>query len=418
MKVVIPTIGTRGDVQPYIALAQGLKRAGHIVTLMSHPIMRALVQSHGVAFAPMGPDIDIGQEAAAIRARSRNVLVGLVQVMRFAFDMLEQSHEDILAQCRKADLVVVSAQSAAGKNEADQLKLPYLSVTLMPWAIPWDDPERPLVRRMAYGAIDGLISLITTQPLNCIRKRQGLPPVGKEGFTSIYLNLVPVSPAVFTPNPHWEHRHRIVGYWFAEAPSEWQPPLDILAFLEDGDPPLVVSLGAMSPGGHDALESASLFVNAIQQAGVRAIVQGWEKRLVGLSLPSTICAAGSLPHSWLLPRSAGVVHHGGFGTTAAGLRAGIPHLVIPHIADQFFWGQRVYQLGVGPPAIRRTQLTARRLAAALEELVRNSQLRAAASLFGEQIRAENGVDNAVGLIEETFIPERINDHPIRTSEST
>ncbi|MEJ2353751.1 MAG: glycosyltransferase [Anaerolineales bacterium] len=412
MKIVIPTIGTRGDVQPYIALAQGLKRAGHIVTLMSHPMMRALVQSHGVAFAPMGPDIDIGEEAAAIRVRSRNVLVGLVRVMRFSFNMLEQSHEDILAECRKADLVVVSAQSAVGKNESDQLQLPYLSVTLLPWAIPWDDPERSLVKRMAYGAMDGLISVITTRPLNRIRKRQGLLPVGKEGFTSIYLNLVPVSPLVFAPNPHWEPRHRIVGYWFAEEPSEWQPAVEILDFLEDGEPPLVVSLGAMSFGSHDALESASLFVDAIQQAGLRAIVQGWEKGLAELSLPPTICAAGSLPHSWLLPRSAGVVHHGGFGTTAAGLRAGIPHLVIPHIADQFFWGQRVHQLGVGLPAIRRTQLTVRRLADALDELVRDNELRAVASLLGEQIRAENGVDRAISLIEETFVPERINDYPI------
>jgi sterol 3beta-glucosyltransferase len=217
---------------------------------------------------------------------------------------------------------------------------------------------------------------------------------------------------VFAPNPHWEPRHRIVGYWFAEAPSQWQPPGEILDFLEDGEPPLVVSLGAMSFGSHDALESASLFVDAIQQAGLRAIVQGWEKGLAELSLPPTICAAGGLPHSWLLPRSAGVVHHGGFGTTAAGLRAGIPHLVIPHIADQFFWGQRVHQLGVGLPAIRRTQLTVRRLADALDELVRDNELRAVASLLGEQIRAENCVDRAISLIEETFVPERINDYPI------
>jgi sterol 3beta-glucosyltransferase len=175
---------------------------------------------------------------------------------------------------------------------------------------------------------------------------------------------------------------------------------------------LVVSLGAMSLGSQDVLESASLFVDAVQQSGLRAIVQGWEKGLVKLSLPSTISVAGSMPHRWLLPRSAGVVHHGGSGTTAAGLRAGIPHLVIPHIADQFFWGQRVHKLGVGLRAIRRTQLTARRLATALEELVRNNELRSAASLLGEQIRAENGVDSAVSLIEETFAPERIDDHPI------
>jgi sterol 3beta-glucosyltransferase len=174
------------------------------------------------------------------------------------------------------DLVVVPAAIAAGKNEADQLHLPYLSVTLMPWAIPWNDPDRPLIKRVVYGLGDKLISLLTTQPLNRLRGRQGLPPVGKEGFTSTRLNLVPVSPSVFPPNPYWERHHHLTGYWFAEAPREWQPASDLLSFLETGDPPLLISLGAMSLGDDDALENANLFVEAIQQAGVRAIIQGWE----------------------------------------------------------------------------------------------------------------------------------------------
>ena len=121
-----------------------------------------------------------------------------------------------------------------------------------------------------------------------------------------------------------------------------------------------------------------------------------------LTLPPTIYSAGSLPHSWLLPRSAGVVHHGGFGTAAAGLRAGIPALVIPHLADQFYWGQRIHELGAGPQPIRRPKLGVEGLAVALRELVDNEKLRTTASSFGEQIRAEHGIDNAVRLIEETF----------------
>ena len=402
MRILIPTIGSRGDVQPFIALAQGLERAGHTATLASHPIMKALVESYGVTFAAIGPDIDLAQEVGAIRLRSRNPAVGLVRGMRFGLAMVEQSHADILALCQRADLVVVSAQSAAGKNEADQLNLPYLSVTLMPWAIPWDDPKRSLFKRAAYGALDGLISLITTLPLNRMRKRQGLPPAGKEGFSSPRLNLVPVSPAVYTPNPHWELRHRIVGYWFVEESSGWQPPADLQAFLDQGEPPLVVSLGAMSLGEVDALESANLFVDAIQQAGVRAVVQGWDVGMQQLTLPPSIYAAGPVPHSWLLPHCSGIVHHGGFGTTSAGLRAGIPALVIPHIADQFYWGQHLHQLGVGLPPITRPKLNTTSLAAALDELARADQLREAAESLSEQIRAEKGVDHAVNLIEGEF----------------
>jgi len=158
----------------------------------------------------------------------------------------------------------------------------------------------------------------------------------------------------------------------------------------------------ISLGDADALESASLFVNAIQQADVRAIIQGWEAGIKRLTLPPTIFATGSLPHSWLLPHCSGVVHHGGFGTTSAGFRAGIPALVIPHIADQFYWGQRIHELGVGPQPIRRAKMDPNSLAASLAELVWNEQLHAAAATLGEKIRAENGVENAVQLIEGTF----------------
>lgn len=402
MKILIPTIGSRGDVQPFIALAQGLTQAGHIPTLASHPIMRSLVESHGVTFAPIGPDIDLAREVAAIRHQARNPAIGLIKGMRFGFDMLERSHADILALGQEADLVVVPTAVAAGKNEAELLGLPYLSVTLMPWAIPWDDPQRPLFKRMVYGVIDRLISLITTLPLNRIRRQLGLPPVGKAGFTSTRLNLVPVSPLVFAPNPHWESQHRIVGFWFAEPPSAWQPPTDLLAFLENGEPPLLISLGAMSLGEDGALESANLFVEAVQQAEVRAIIQGWESGIGKLTLSPTVHAAKSLPHSWLLQHCAGVVHHGGFGTTAASLRAGVPQLFIPHIADQFFWGERVQQLGVGLPFIPRSKLNRSRLAIALKELSNNVGLHNSASALGEQIRTENGVENAVHLIEEVF----------------
>ncbi|MGD9029129.1 MAG: glycosyltransferase [Anaerolineae bacterium] len=403
MRIAIPTIGSRGDVQPFIALAQGLTRAGHTVTLASHPVMGPLVQSYGVAFSPIGPDIDLAQTVADIQHGSRSAMAGLARAMRLSFDMLHRSHDDILALCRQADLVVVSAQSAAGKNEADQLGLPYLSVTLMPWAIPWDDPQRPLLRRTAYRLIDGVVSLLTTRPLNRIRRKRGLPPVGREGFTSLRLNLVPVSPAVYEPNPLWEPRHRMVGYWFADESAPWEPRADLLGFLGAGEPPVLITLGAMSLGNGDASEVAGLFVEAVQRAGVRAIIQGWDAAVRQLSLPPAVLAAGPLPHSWLMPRCAAVVHHGGFGTTAAGFCAGIPALVIPHVADQFFWANIVHELGVGPQPIRRAKLSATALAASLQELVQDPNLTTAASSLGERIRAERGVDLAVRHIEEAFL---------------
>ncbi len=402
MRIIIPTIGSRGDVQPFIALAQGLARVGYAVTLASHPVMKPLVESYGVDFHPIGPDIDLAKEVAIIRQNSRSAVAGLMRAMRFSFDMLQRSHDDILALSEQADLIVVSAQSAAGKNEADKLDLPYLSVTLMPWAIPWDDPQRSLVRRAAYGLIDSLVALITTRPLNRIRKRQGLPPVGKEGFTSLRMNLIPVSPAVYEPNPHWEPHHHVVGYWFAEEPAGWEPSAELISFLGADEPPVVISLGAMGLGDRDSKEAVGLFVDAIQRAGVRAIIQGWEAEASRLSLPPTILFSGSIPHHWLLPRCAAIIHHGGYGTTAAGLRAGIPALVIPHIADQFYWAKIVNELGAGPQPIPRAKLSVTTLASSLDELMNDEELRLAASALGKRIRGENGIDNAVRRIAEEF----------------
>ncbi len=403
-KFIIPTIGTRGDVQPYIALALGLQAHGQTVTLASHPCMRGLVESYGVTFAPIGPDIDIAHETARIQANSPHWIVGFMRVMRFSFTMLEQSHADLLALCRAVDMVIVS-HTAAGSIEADQLGLPTVSVTLMPQAIPANDPEASFLKQALIKLTGAGLGLMMTRPLDQIRQRLGIPPMGPTGITSPTLNLIPISPHIAPPNPLWEARHRVTGYWFAPAPQSWTPPSDLLAFLDAGDPPVVVSLGAMALGGEDALEAAQITLDAIQQAGVRAIVQGWDEAMSHLPLPPTVFHAGSIPHDWLLARASGIVHHGGFGTTATGFRAGIPALVIPHIIDQFIWGQKVAELGVGPEPISRTKLTAANMATALREMG-TAEMRQKAAALGAAIRSEpDGVVKAVKLIEEVVVGE-------------
>lgn len=400
-RFVIPTIGTRGDVQPYLALAMGLEAAGHQATVATHPCMRSLVEAHGVPFAPIGPDVDIGQETAAIRAGAPHWMLGLMRVMKFTFAMLEQSHPDLLALCRQAEVVIVS-HTAAGSIEADQLGRPKVSVTLFPQAIPVRDPSEALPRR-AVGALAGWgMGLMMTRPLNRLRKRVGVAPMGPEGITSKRLNLLPISPHVHPPDPRWEPRHRMTGYWFAGPPRGWTPPEELRAFLEAGAPPVVVSLGAMALGGEDMRQTVHLTLDALEEVDTRAIIQGWDRALPALQLPRTVCHAGSVPHGWLLPRAKCLVHHGGFGTTGAAFRAGIPAVVVPHIIDQFIWGQRVFELGVGPRPIPRSKLTAERLAAALERALEDGAIRAEAHKLGALIRAEKGVRNAVRLIEEAM----------------
>jgi UDP:flavonoid glycosyltransferase YjiC (YdhE family) len=400
MKIIIPTIGTRGDVQPYIALALGLMRAGHAVTLVSHPTMRGLVESYGVPFAPMGPDIDIGRETAIIRGKSPNWLVGFKRVMDFSFSMLEKSHADLLKICHDVDLVIV-AHSAAGRMEADKLRLPIVSVTLMPQAIPVNDPKDSFIKKAVMRIAGAGMGLMMTRPLDQIRKRVGLPPMGATGITSPKLNLIPISSHIEPPNSLWEPRHHLTGYWFAPAPQNWSRPKALLDFLEAGDPPIVVSLGAMSISGDDAMEAAKITLEGVEKAGVRAIIQGWDEPMKSLPLPPTVFHAGSVPHDWLLTRASGLVHHGGFGTTASGFRAGIPSLVIPHIIDQFIWGQKVAELGVGPKSISRAKLKPQVLAEALIRM-KSPEMRAKAAALGAKIRQEDGVSKAVDLIQQNY----------------
>ncbi|MCK4315176.1 MAG: glycosyltransferase [Anaerolineae bacterium] len=409
MKVIIPTIGTRGDVQPYIALSLGLQESGYEVTLASHPVMEALVKSYGIIFKPIGPDVNIGKAAAAIRGRSRNWMLGLIRVMRFTVSTIEQASPDILALCREADLVVVT-HSFAGGAEADKLSKPTVSVTLQHQAIPTPDPSQSIFKRTVRNVAANGMGIMMVRPYNKLRRRIGAPTVkGIEEMMSSRLNMIPVRPLVMPRDTRWAPQHCLTGYWFLDEPKEpalslskgWTPPVDLRAFLDAGEPPVAISLGAMSlGGGSDALDTVQLVLDAIHEAGVRAIVQGWDETIQVLDLPDTIYHAGAIPHSWLFDHVSCVIHHGGFGTMAATLRAGVPTVVVPHIIDQSFWGQRVHELGVGPQAIPRAELSMDKLAQALTQATQDSEIRARAAQLGKQIRAEAGVQNAVRLIED------------------
>jgi sterol 3beta-glucosyltransferase len=269
--------------------------------------MRTLVESYGVNFASIGPDIDIAHETAIIRGKSPHWMIGFTRVMKFSFSMLEQAHPDLLALCQDVDLVIVS-HTAAGSIEADQLGIPTVSVTLMPEAIPANDPQDSFVKKMIMKVAGAGMGLMMSRPLDRIRKRVGVPKMGPTGITSQRLNLIPISPAITPPNPLWETRHRVTGFWYAPAPQDWTPPQDLLAFLDAGEAPVVVSLGAMAISGEDALEASTITLAAVQDAGVRAIIQGWDEPMKQLNIPETVFHSGPIPHDWLLPRASALVH--------------------------------------------------------------------------------------------------------------
>jgi sterol 3beta-glucosyltransferase len=395
MKIVVATIGSRGDVQPYINLCQGLKDAGHDVVLATNPTLCSLADAHGVTSVPVGPAVDMGAVGAQLMDQSfNNMWIGMIRVMQFGARLVEQAYPDVLEVCRGADLVIVS-DTGSGIAEADKLGIPWISVTLQPARVPVTNATPSLLGRAIWAVMGRLF----VAPTNRFRKRVGAPPVKDiTSMMSSRMILVPVSQHVAPANPHWPGHIYQTGYWFARPQQGWEPPRDLLDFLAGGDKPIAVSLGVMS-AGKKAREGARIILGALERTKSRAIVQGWDEALRGLDIPKTVYPAGAMPHSWLFDQVSAVIHHGGFGTTAATLRAGVPGIVVPHVIDQFYWGQRVNELGASPRYISRGKLSVENLSAAIMQVRNDGPMQQKASELGTEIRAEaDGVAVAVQAI--------------------
>jgi sterol 3beta-glucosyltransferase len=203
-------------------------------------------------------------------------------------------------------------------------------------------------------------------------------------------HLLPVPPD-YPPHVH------VTGYWFLEQQQAWTPPADLAAFLAAGPPPVYVGFGSMS--GAKAQDRTAIVVEALARAGQRGVLASGWGGMTRADLPANIFMLEEAPHDWLFPRVAAVVHHGGAGTTAAGLRAGKPTVIVPFIADQPFWGKIVHEQGAGPQPIAQKRLSAESLAAAIGEAVTDAEMQRRAAAIGEKIRAEDGAGNAVAIIE-------------------
>jgi sterol 3beta-glucosyltransferase len=206
------------------------------------------------------------------------------------------------------------------------------------------------------------------------------------------------SPAVIPPPPDWGDAVHVTGYWFSDPAEDWTPSPALLDFLQAGAPPVYVGFGSMSTRKPE--ETAELVLAALERAQQRAIIlSGWSG-LHTADAPDSVFMLDAAPFSWLFPRVAAVVHHGGAGTTAAGLRAGVPSVVIPFFGDQPYWGQRIADLGVGPVPIARKKLTVERLAQAIGAAAGDPAMRQRAAELGARIRAEDGIARAVAVVQQ------------------
>lgn len=410
VKVAILTLGTRGDVQPYVALGAGLRAAGYEVTLATGKGFGGLVEGHRFDYVPLAADLFDLMQSAEGRASLRSPRAAL-RVLRQLAPTYRRVLDQTWEAARGANAIVYHPKVLGGASLAEALGVPgFLTIPIPAFsptaafphpALPWRDLG-PL-NRASYGIVNRLLTLSTQGVFNAWRwEVLGLSPLPllaaevRPG-AALTTHLYPYSPHVLPTPPDWNERSIATGYWFLDTPAGWRPPPVLANFLAVGPPPVYVGFGSMA--GADPSRLTRLVLAALAAAEQRAVLAtGWGG-LTAADAPAGVFVTESVPHDWLFPQVAAVVHHGGAGTTAAGLRAGKPTVICPFFGDQPFWGRRVHVLGVGPRPIPQRRLTADRLAAAITAAVGDAAMRARAVRLGGLIRAERGVERAVAVID-------------------
>lgn len=417
MRVCILTLGSRGDVQPYVALARGLDAAGHSAVLCAAPAFRPFIESHGVEFASFDTGdpqamLHSPEGQAAFRA-TRNPFALFRSLSRLLEPMLEKGYAEACLATEGADALLAApgalpiAQALHARRD-----VPFSAAFLQPnhptrefgsWLFPelpsWL-PFSGTLRYSSYRVTWYVLYRLIRDANDAARRRVlGLEP-GVNPFKAMLRERWPVLygfSSTVVPRPaDWGAELSMTGYWFLDRTPDWTPPLELERFLAAGPKPICVGFGSMPSA--DPTLTTQLFARALALSGQRGILlTGWGG-LASAQLPEHVFALESAPHDWLFPRVAAVVHHGGAGTTAAALRAGVPALVLPFIADQRFWADRVTALGAGLGPMSRRQLSPEPLAAALRSLVENPDYRARAAQVAEQLAREDGVGKAVAAL--------------------
>jgi sterol 3beta-glucosyltransferase len=413
-RIVIIAAGTRGDVQPAIALGIALRSAGYAVRVLAGVGFAPWIERHGLEAAPSSVDMQAVMSSRGGRDWVERGHDQLAQ-RRLMRALLDEFGPTLIREAweatQGADAVIGSFTSDAySVTFGEKLGIPVLSAPLQPTLLATRDG-----RAMTSAPFPGRVSRLNAwfgrsilepfpwglygEHVNAFRGSIGLPPQTRRENIAARRRMTilhGVSRHVMPLPADWSSNIHVAGYWFLDEGNDLRPPVELEAFLADGPPPVAIGFGSMTGGDPEGL--TRLLLDAVAAAGQRAVLLGGWAGIGTVPLPATVRAVESVPHDWLFPRMAGVVHHGGAGTTAAGLRAGVPNVIVPAMADQPYWGRRVRALGAGPEPIPRHRLTAAALTRAIQVATSDADVRSAATRLGGAIRAEDGPGVAVDII--------------------
>lgn len=412
MRITICTIGTRGDVQPFVALGAGLAHAGHHVRIVITNDFIDLIDGEALEAVVLPVSIRGFMKRAEFVAalRTQQPLTIMRAILRLGLPYLERLADTYWHACQGSDAIIFSGWAVGAFDSAEKLGIPSFCAYLIPasptTAFPHPDlistNQNPVINRLSYLVEEQLLWRSGGSKLNAWRKSAlGLPPIKWPGIhREMRSRHVPIlfgySP-LLVPRPHdWPEWYYVTGYWLHRTPESWHPPAALLDFLASGPRPIYVGFGSMVDDQADTL--MELIVEALNQTGNRAIISpGWSGS-TRRSFPDTIAVVDAVPHDWLLPQTAAAIHHGGAGTISASIHAGVPSITIPFMLDQFTWSQRIAELGLGSKPIPRAEVTVDALVKSIQSVMGNEGMRIRATVFKDQLQSENGIERAVEVI--------------------
>ncbi|MEH2178720.1 glycosyltransferase [Nostoc sp.] len=401
MKITMVTWGSTGDIVPFIALSLGLQRVGHTVQIATNYYHQEIVKSHGLKCVPIDLNVeDIEYPESLISHTFRTII--------YQRKLLQRYKESVLPECwricQDTDAIIFNSDAHPIYEIVEKLGIPSYAAFAQPLQqtrafphlyMPCRFDLGGIYNRLSYPLFDQLSWQFFRQPLNEWRQKNlNLPalPVWSGIVRRMNQQQIPrfyiYSPSVLPKPSDWPDWHHVTGYWFLDRPTDWQPPTDLVDFLAAGAPPIYISNNM----NWDVLNK-EIVLKVLALTGQRIIVQSLDDEV---ELPDEVFNIKQwIAYDWLFPQVATIVHHGGSGTTMNSLRDGVPTIIIPHITDQFFWGNRIAKLGLGPTPILRRELSAERLATGILAAISDKKMQQRVAAMGKRIQAENGVMRAV-----------------------
>jgi len=415
MKFSILCIGTYGDVAPYVALGAKLKLEGHDVTICAHEKARALSERFLLQFHPIGGDLSVQTSPEESRelfeAKGFKKLISFIKLMRLFRRVQDIQLKDCLEAAQGADVLIYNPAAFAGPHLAELFKISGIRMNLQPEIPTSQHPSCLIPMPKCLGRVGNILGHFISQQFlwqvfrrkinrwRCEVLKLTKSPFWKSTNYSKIRDLVAFSPSLIQRPTDWHPAVAMVGFCRLQEADQWIPPEELKRFLSEGEPPLYLGFGSLTETFPSSI--VATIIDVLKTRKIRAIIPKNLEGLKEIDLPSHILPVGFVPHDWLFSRVSAIVHHGGVGTLSAGLYAGKPTWVIPCIVDQFFFGEKVFEWGVGPQPLAKVHFNRKDFEKGLEQLLQKASYREKALQFQQSLNQENGVEVACKWIYKT-----------------